>query len=66
MLNEQFLELIIAISRKKSWISTHFWLKLVLRYFDEKTENEQKTFKLTVCHSSVYNVIFLQAPEFSG
>ena len=29
-------------TKKKSWISTHFRLKLVLRYFNEKTENEQK------------------------
>ena len=38
----------VLISWKNSWVSTHFWLKLDLRYFDEKTENEPKSCKLTV------------------
>ena len=42
MLNEKVLELNVAISRKKSWVSMHFWLKLDLQHFDEKTEKNQK------------------------
>ena len=35
-------------TKNKSWVRMHFWLKLNLRYFDEKTENEPKICKLTV------------------
>ena len=43
---------------KKSWVSTPFWLKLDLCYlYDEKTENEPKSCKLTVSESGSHKII---------
>ena len=44
---------------KKLQVSTHFCLKLDLQRFNEKTESEAKSYKLTVCSSNYLSDVLI-------